>query len=156
MRLDDEIVHTYRQSRKCFLAGDLKGAEYCYRENRREHGIDLYYEVDLPQHLMFVHPVGTVLGRGVYGDYLCVYQNVGVGSNLDGSRPTLGRGVVLFPGCKILGDTKIGNNVFVQANTVVHNKTIPSNSIVYPNNGGCTYDLTTKNVIKEIFKVTHG
>ena len=153
MRLDNEIVQNYRMSRTFFEVGNLISAEYYYRKNRSDHAIDLYYEVDLPVHLLFVHPVGTVLGRASYGDYLAVYQTVGVGSNLDGSRPEIGRGVVLFPGAKVIGDTKIGDNVFVQANTVVHNKEIPSNSIVYPHNGGCANAPIEANVIRDVFKV---
>lgn len=153
-RLDDDIEFYYRKSRDAFLAGDEISAKYFYAKIRREHSVDLHYEVDLPAHLLFCSPVGTGLGRAVYGDYLAVYQNVGVGPNLDGACPVVGSGVVLFPGSKILGDTKIGNNVFVQANTVIHNKEIPDNCIVYPFNGGCAYAPTLNNVIRDVFRIT--
>jgi len=153
-RLDDDIEFYYRKSREAFLAGDEISAKYFYAKIRREHSVDLHYEIDLPEHILFNHPIGTVLGRCVYGDYLAVYQNVGVGGNLSGGCPEIGRGVVLFPGCKVLGDTKIGSNVFVQANTVIHNKEIPDNCIVYPFDGGCSYAPTKANVIRDVFRVT--
>ena len=73
MRLDDEIPYNYGRSREAFKRGDIEVAVWWYRQNRIQHSIDLFYEVDLPQHVMYVHPVGTVLGRATYGDYLCVY-----------------------------------------------------------------------------------
>lgn len=57
--------------------------------NKLLHGIDAFYEVELPSIFLFVHPIGTVLGRGKYADYLLVYQRCGVGSNHD-IYPTLG------------------------------------------------------------------
>ena len=156
MRVDDQIALNYRNARKAFLAGRVTESEAHYRLNRML-GFDLYYEVDLPQNLMFVHPIGTVLGRATYGDYLCVYQNVGVGSDLDGNRPKVGEGVVLFPGAKVLGNTVIGNNVFVTANTVVQNCEIPDNSIVFPSasdwDAGCGWKHTDRSVIRDVFKV---
>lgn len=162
MRLDDEIVYNYRQSRVAFLKGDMSQAEYFYRLNRSQHGVELYYELALPIHFMVVHPIGTVLGRATYGDLLCVYQNVGVGSDLDGNRPILGEGVVLFPGSKVLGKTKIGSNVFVTANTVVQNCEIPDNSVVFmrsiPVTGAaiCGWRPTKRSVIRDVFKVLNG
>lgn len=132
MNFDDHILEDYKRSRKHFLDGNITAAEFYYGLNRSSNAIDLYYEVELPEHVKFVHPFGTVLGRATYNDYLVVYHGCGVGSDLDGNRPTLGRGVVLFPGAKVLGKTTIGDNVFITANTVVQNCTIASNSVVFP------------------------
>ena len=168
MRLDDEVVFNYRQSRAAFLRGDLVEAEIYYRQNRSNHAIELYYEVELQEHFMPVHASGTVLGRATYGDFLCVYQNVGVGSDLDGNRPVFGDGVVIFPGAKVLGKTKIGSNVFITANTVVQNVEIPDNSVVF--NGvhplwisdprsddtpflSALHRPTKRSVIRDVFKV---
>ena len=52
-----------------------------YLLNKYLFGIDIYYEVNLPKIFMFIHPVGTVLGRAEYNDYLVVYQRCGVGSS---------------------------------------------------------------------------
>jgi serine O-acetyltransferase len=167
MRLDDQCLQLYRVAHNMWKDSDLKMAERYYQRVRTEHGCELYYEIVLPKNVMLVHPVGTVLGRATYGDYLCVYQNVGVGSDVDGNRPVLGKGVVLFPGAKVLGNTKIGNNVFITANTVVQNVDIPDNSVVFPfleerkksdhkTRSVCSWKPTERSVIKEIFKVKHG
>lgn len=145
------------------MTGRTAEADAHYRLNRML-GVDLYYEVKLPRTLMLVHPVGTVLGRATYGEYLCVYQNVGVGSDLDGNRPKFGDGVVLFPGAKVLGNTVIGSNVFITANTVVQNCEIPDNMIVFPTatdmrgkgaewDVGCGWTPTKRSVIRDVFKV---
>lgn len=155
MRLDDEIRSNYWLSRTAFLRGDIELAERYYTMNRKEHAIDLYYEVVLPPHMMFVHPLGTVLGRATYGDYLCVYQNVGVGSDIEHNRPVIGEGVVLFPGCKVLGKTTIGDNCLITANTVVHQVDVPPNSIVFGYGSRCMWEPTKRNVIRDIFKVQH-
>lgn len=165
MRLDDEIAIQYRESREAFLRGDISEAERIYRSLRAAHSIELFYEVDLPEHLMFVHPVGTVLGRATYGDHLVIYQNVGVGSDLNNNRPMLGRGVVLFPGAKVLGNTRIGDNVFVTANTVVQDVVVPDNCVVFPsvkvpgasqgerpiNTVGCAWKRTRRSVMAHFF-----
>ena len=163
MNFDDHIIEDYRRSREHFLNGNLKSAEFFYGLNRSSNAIDLYYEVELPEHVKFVHPFGTVLGRATYGDYLVVYHGCGVGSDLDGNRPVLGRGVVLFPGAKVLGKTTIGDNVFITANTVVQGVNIPSNSVVFPAahdfsaHGGVRpltsgWKLTKRSVIDHYFK----
>jgi serine O-acetyltransferase len=152
MRLDDDIVENYRLSRAAYSRNALLAAESHYRYNRANHAIDLFYEIELPEHLMFVHPVGTVLGRATYGDFLCVYQNVGVGSDLDGNRPVLGDGVVLFPGAKVLGKTVISGNVFVMANAVMNGCYVPPNSVAYGYNQSSP---TTRSVIRDVFKVKY-
>lgn len=153
MRLDDEVLAWYRNSRAAYHRGDLSTAETWYRRLRAEHGLELFYEVELPENIRFVHPLGTVLGRANYGDHLVVYHGCGVGSDLDGNRPTLGDGIVLFPGAKILGNTRIGNNVFVEANTVVRGKIIPDNCIVNGTWRELVIRPTTRSVKKHFFGV---
>jgi len=156
MRLDDQCLQLYRLARAAWARGDVEEACRLYGRLRAEHGCELFYEVSLPPvHLMLVHPIGTVLGRATYHDYLCVYQNVGVGSDIDGNRPTIGRGVVLYPGAKVLGNTIIGNNVFITANTVVQNVVVPDNSVVFPDVNSCNWKPTKRDVIRDIFKVTN-
>ena len=129
--IDNELIANYRASRAAFLRHDIEEAERYYRANRLL-GTDLYYEVELPRDLLLVHPIGTVLGRANYGNWLVAYHGCGVGSDLNGNRPTLGDGVVLFPGAKVLGSSVIGKNVYITANTVVNGTAVPSNCIVVP------------------------
>lgn len=77
--------------------------------NKSLHGIDAFYEVELPSIFLFVHPLGTVLGRGSYADHFLVYQRCGVGSNHD-IYPTLGPYTTLRPGSAVLGQCTLGCN----------------------------------------------
>lgn len=67
------------------------------------------------------------------GDDFTVCQGVTVG-NVRGKKrlPVIGNNVYLEPGCKVLGEITIGDNVVVRANSLVLND-VPSNSIVVGN-----------------------
>ena len=54
-----------------------------------------------------------------------------IGKNIgrDNSSPTIGNGVWVAPGARVIGNIKIGNNVVIGANSVV-NKSFPSNVTV--------------------------
>lgn len=148
-RVDDDVLIQYRLSRAQFLKGNRALAEHYYKRNREKNCIDIFYEVELPEHVVFVHPLSSVLGRANYGDYLVCYQGVGVGSSLDHERATLGRGVALMPGCKVIGPAVIGDNVFVLANAVINGCDIPSNSLAFGYN---QWKPTDRSVVERFFK----
>lgn len=111
-----------------------KEADMVYYLNKIMHANDWYYMINLPIHFWCEHPLGSVLGRAKYSDYLMVYQNVTIGGNRKNGKifyPTLGKNVCLYAGATILGDTKIGNNVIVSADSYLINETIPDNCIVF-------------------------
>jgi len=58
------------------------------------HGIDLFYSVPMPDVFMLVHPVGTVIGKANFSNYLVVYQNCTIGADTD-VYPNFGEGIVL-------------------------------------------------------------
>jgi serine O-acetyltransferase len=100
--------------------------------NKALHGIDAFYEVELPSVFLFVHPLATVLGRGTYSDYLMVYQRCGVGSNHD-VYPTLGEFVTLRPGASVLGNSRIGRNCTIAAESLVLDRDVADDSIYIGN-----------------------
>ena len=131
IQIDHEIVETYNLMREALLKKhDPIWAEHFYKRLRKEFHIDIIPEIDLPWPFRVVHPLGTVLGRATYASHLVVYQNVGVGSNLKRERPVFNGPCVLFPGAKVLGRSVIGKNVYITANTVVNDATVPDNCIV--------------------------
>lgn len=129
--LDEEVTANWALAHAYYQMGDLEGALAVYRQNRRDHGVELFYEIPPPDPVRFIHPIGAVLGRANYSPHLVVYQCSGVGSDLDGNRPTFKGPCVLFPGARVLGNANIGSNVFVTANTVIQNLTIPDNCVVW-------------------------
>lgn len=111
--------------------GDPSLAGKVYALNKALHALDAFYEVVLPDVFFFQHPVGTVLGRATYGNYFTVYQRCSIGSNLSGDSPMLGDGVVLFGGSGIIGRCRIGNNAWLSVDTLVMDRDVPSDSLVF-------------------------
>lgn len=101
-----------------------------YFLNKALNAIDLFYEVELPDVFSLDHPVGTVLGRAKYGNYFSFSQNCTIGNNR-GIYPTIGRNVKLLSGAKLIGNSTIGDNVTLSANTYVKDTDIPSCSIAF-------------------------
>jgi len=123
-----------------YLSNSLRnipgGAETVYYLNKILHSVDWFYEIELPSHFMVEHPLGSVLGRADYGDFLFIYQGVTVGGNISSSNgvpvyPTLGNNIILFSDAKVLGDVHVGNNVIFGANSYVINEDIPDDSMVF-------------------------
>ncbi len=100
--------------------------------NKALHGCDVFYEVELPSVFLLVHPLGTVLGRGRYADFLIAYQRVGIGSNHD-TYPTLGRHLTLHPGSAVLGNATIGDNCSIAAESLLLDRDLPPSSVYIGN-----------------------
>lgn len=100
--------------------------------NKALHGIDAFYEVELPAIFLFVHPLGTVLGRGSYSDYFVVYQRCGVGSNHD-VYPKLGPFTTLRPGSSVLGNCTLGRNNTLAADSLLLDKDLINDQIYIGN-----------------------
>lgn len=100
--------------------------------NKYLHSIDVFYEIELPNIFLFVHPLGTVLGRGKYSDYFMVYQKCNIGSNKD-IYPTLGKYVSMHPGSAILGNCHVGNNCRLAVNSLLLDKDLKPNSLYIGN-----------------------
>lgn len=63
----------YKKGSKTLICDKL------YYLNKMLNSVDIYYQVNLPEHFGAEHPVGTVIGRGQIGDYFYFYQNVTLG-----------------------------------------------------------------------------
>lgn len=134
------------------MEGDPDLAVRVYGLNKSLHGLDAYYQVELPDIFCFQHTVGTVLGRAQYSDYLFVYQRVTVGGNLKLEYPKIGEGVVLFGGVCVTGNCEVGDNVFVSINTTCTQQSIPGNSLVFGRSPDLTIKSTERSVIAEMFR----
>jgi serine O-acetyltransferase len=123
-----------------------------YALNKALHSVEIVYQATLPEKFLLVHPVSTVLGRANYGNYLTVYQGVTVGSNLTGESPTIGTGVALFGGSRVIGDSMVGNNSMVSAGTTIINTNVPENTVAFMQDGILKNKNTKRNVIDYVFK----
>lgn len=138
LNADQYAMFLYYASNTLFRNhSDLRLAKKLFQLNRYLHGIDVYYEVALPDIFLFVHPLGTVLGRAQYSDYLLVYQDCNVGGSLasDGQLcyPECGHHLSMHPGSRILGDCKVAEKCTMAAGSLLLNKNLEANSLYIGN-----------------------
>lgn len=117
--------------------------------NKYLHGIDAFYEIELPDIFLFVHPLGTVLGRGTYGDYFLVYQRCGIGSNHD-VYPVMKEFVTLRPGSSILGNCLVEENCTIAAGSLLLDRSLEKNTLYIGNPRD--HVIRTKSEILPIWK----
>lgn len=133
--------------------GGILEADIVYYLNKIMHANDWFYQIELPEHFMAEHPLGSVLGKAVYGDYLFIYQGTTVGGNRkDGALlyPTLGNNVLLYANSTVLGNTQIGNNVIIAADTYLMNEIIPDNCIVFGKSPHIKMKIKDEKYIKDM------
>ena len=135
---DQYAMYLYILSNQLHHAGGpVDICEKLFYLNKALHGIDCFYSIQLPPIFLFMHPLGTVLGKGEYGDYFFVSQNCSVGDNFDGAYPKLGKGVALYAGASVIGDCEVGDNCMLAADASIIKTRVPPNSLVlgkHPNN----------------------
>jgi serine O-acetyltransferase len=111
--------------------GDPALARKVYALNKALHGLDVFYEVELPDIFCFQHAVGTVIGRAKFANYLFVYQRCSIGGNLSLSYPTFGEGVVMFGGSAVLGRCHVGSNCWISAGTTILDQSVKPGTVVF-------------------------
>lgn len=125
-------IFLYFLARQVFLGSpeNRNLADKIYYLNKSLNGLDLYYEIVMPEVFHLDHPVGSVMGRAIYGNNFTFAQLCTVGNN-KGIFPKIGENVQMLSGSKILGQCNIGDNVIVSANTYIKDADIPANSLVF-------------------------
>ena len=113
-----------------------------YYLNKILHSVDIFYEVNLPDIFLLIHPVGSVLGRAKYEDYFVVYQNCNVGSDKN-KNPIFEKYVTLRPHSSVLGNCRISENSVIAAHSIILNRNIKKNTI-YIGNPKSFYQLKNK------------
>ncbi|MGN0639061.1 MAG: hypothetical protein ACI4J0_11875 [Huintestinicola sp.] len=115
------------------------------------NGVEWYWNIELPEHFIVEHPIGSVLGKAKFGDYFCIYQGVTVGANFKNSDciwPEIGDNVTMYANSSVIGNCRIGNNVIIGANSFVFDQDVPDNCIVL----GSSPDLIIKSRTEEDIK----
>lgn len=86
-------------------------------------GIEIHPAARIGRRFFIDHGEGVVIGATtVIGDDVLIYQQVtlgGTGKEQGKRHPTLGNGVIVGAGAKVLGNISIGNNVRIGAGSVV-------------------------------------
>ncbi len=126
---DQYATFVYYASNSAFLAGDETLAKKLFLLNKALAGFFCMYDTVLPPVMFLNHPLGTVIGRGTYGNYLLVTQNVTFGVDR-GEAPVIGEGVIVYGGALIAGASRIGDRTAIAAKTTILNAEVPAESVV--------------------------
>jgi serine O-acetyltransferase len=96
-------------------------------------GIEIHPAAQIGRRLFIDHGMGVVIGEtSVIGDDVTLYQGVtlgGTGKEKGKRHPTIGNGVVIGAGARILGNIRVGDNSRVGAGSVVL-RDVPDNSTI--------------------------
>lgn len=116
-------------------SGDTEAPTRLFLMNKALNGIDLFYEIAMPEVFYIGHSVGIVLAKATYGNFLVLYQGATVGRHKD-QIPTIGDRVVLYPGSSVAAGSVVGDDVVVSQGVRVINKQVPSGMIAFAGAGG--------------------
>ena len=133
-------------------SGDTAAATRLFLMNKALNGIDLFYEIEMPEVFFIGHSVGIVLAKARYGNRLVLYQSSTVGKN-HGEAPSLGEGVVMYPNTAIIGRCDIGSGSVIAQGTSVVNRSTPGDCVVFPGTaGGLVFKPPTRDVLADLFR----
>jgi serine O-acetyltransferase len=143
----------YLLAHECGRAGEKhrRMAAKFYLLNKALHGLEVYYQVEMPEVFWFAHAVGSVLGRARYGNGFVVMQGCTVG-NVSGRYPVFGERVVLCAGSSVLGDCRLGRDVCVGAGSLLINARIPAGSTVVGRGKDLRVLSQTSDLVKQYFR----
>lgn len=115
-----------------YLSGERKSKilSFLISEHiKKRYNVIISRDAKIGDNLKLPHPHNVIIGRfAKIGRNCTIYHDVTIGQS-KGIFPTIGDGVIVYAGAKIIGDVHIGNNCVIGANCVVV-KSIPDNSIV--------------------------
>lgn len=130
-------VVMHRWAHACWQA-DLKWlARFISHVTRGLTGIEIHPGAMIGRRVFIDHGFGVVIGQtAIIGDDCTIYQGVTLGgtSLVKGAKrhPTLGRGVIIGAGAKVLGGFTVGDGAKVGSNAVVV-KEVPAGATVVGN-----------------------
>jgi len=95
--------------------------------------IEIHPGAEIGRRLFIDHGMGVVIGEtSIVGDDVTLYQGVtlgGTGKEKGKRHPTIGNGVVIGAGARVLGNIRVGDNSRVGAGSVVL-RDVPDNSTI--------------------------
>lgn len=110
-------------------------------------GIEIHPGAQIGKGIFIDHGMGVVIGEtAIIGDYTLIYQGAtlgGTGKQTGKRHPTIGTGVVIGTGAKVLGNIHIGDYARIGAGSVVLTN-VPANctAVGIPNRNVCRCNTT--------------
>lgn len=122
------IAHWFYRHKLFFIARSIS------QLSRFMTGIEIHPGARIGKRLFIDHGMGVVIGETCeIDDDVVIYQGVtlgGTGKEKGKRHPTIGKGVVLGSGAKVLGSFKVGEYSFIGANAVVLKEVPPNCTVV--------------------------
>lgn len=85
----------------------------------KSYGIEVSPDAKIGEKFTIMHIGNIVIGAGaIIGDGCKIYQGVTIGCKSK-EYPVIGNDVTIFPGAKVIGGIKIGDNAVIGTNSVV-------------------------------------
>jgi serine O-acetyltransferase len=123
----------HRAAHRIYGAGWFTVARLVSQFSRTMTGIEIHPGATIGRRCFIDHGMGVVIGEtSEIGDDVLMYQGVtlgGTGKEHGKRHPTIGNGVVIGTGAKILGNIRIGDFVKIGAGSVVV-RPVPDHSTV--------------------------
>jgi serine O-acetyltransferase len=133
-------------------SGDTAAPTRLFLMNKALNGIDLFYEIAMPQVFYIGHSVGIVLAKATYGEFLVLYQNSTIGRHKD-QIPVIGEGVVVYPNSAIVGRSVVGNGAVISQGTSVLGRKVPDGQMAFTGaDGQLTFRPSPPNLLDEYFR----
>ncbi len=124
----------HRLAHSLYSSGWYTFARVVSQFSRLLTGIEIHPGAKIGRRFFIDHGMGVVIGETAeIGDDVLLYQGVtlgGTGKETGKRHPTLGDGVVVGTGAKILGNIKIGDHVKIGAGSVVVHPVPPHSTVV--------------------------
>ena len=109
-------------------------ALYVSQRAVRKTGIEIHPAAKIGRRFFIDHGTGVVIGETAeIGDDVTLYQGVtlgGTGKDTGKRHPTIGNGVLIGAGAKVLGPFKVGDNSNIAAGAVVLEEIPPDSTAV--------------------------
>ena len=109
-------------------------ARYVSQRAVRKTGIEIHPAAKIGRRFFIDHGTGIVIGETAeIGDDVTLYQGVtlgGTGKDTGKRHPTIGNGVLIGAGAKVLGPFKVGDNSNIAAGAVVLEEIPPDSTAV--------------------------
>ncbi len=109
-------------------------ARYISQRAVRKTGIEIHPAATIGRRLVIDHGTGVVIGETAeIGDDVLIYQGVtlgGTGKDQGKRHPTIGNGVMISSGAKVLGPFKVGDNARIASGAVVLEEVPPDSTVV--------------------------
>jgi len=116
-------VRMHRRAHWCFTHNLRFCARWISQRAVRKTGVEIHPGATIGRRLFIDHGSGVVIGETTeIGDDVTLYQGVtlgGTGKDVGKRHPTVGDGVMIGSGAKVLGPIRLGDNAKIAAGSVV-------------------------------------